>query len=51
MRNYGVKIADSALSGVTARAVLVLDENDRVLHGELVSEINRNPITTLRWQY
>src|SRR5512139_619744 len=32
MRHYGVKIADSALSGVTARAVLVLDELDRVLH-------------------
>jgi len=43
MRNYGVKIADSALSGVTARAVLVLDENDRVLHGELVSEIKQEP--------
>ncbi|HQS56798.1 MAG: lipid hydroperoxide peroxidase [Gallionellales bacterium 35-53-114] len=43
MRNYGVKIADSALSGVTARAVLVLDENDRVLHAELVSEIKQEP--------
>lgn len=43
MRNYGVKIADSALSGVTARAVLVLDEHDRVLHAELVSEIKQEP--------
>ena len=43
MRNYGVKIADSALSGVTARAVIVLDEHDRVLHGELVSEIKQEP--------
>jgi thiol peroxidase len=43
MRNYGVKIADSALSGVTARAVLVLDEKDRVLHAELVSEIKQEP--------
>ena len=43
MRNYGVKIADSALSGVTARAVLVLDENDRVLHAELVPEIKQEP--------
>ncbi len=43
MRNYGVKIADSALSGVTARAVLVLDENDRVLHAELVCEIKQEP--------
>ena len=43
MRNYGVKIADSALSGVTARAVLVLDENDRVLHAELVDDITHEP--------
>jgi thiol peroxidase len=43
MRNYGVKIADSVLSGVTARAVLVLDENDRVLHAELVDDITHEP--------
>jgi len=43
MRNYGVKIADTALSGLTARAVLVLDENDRVLHAELVSDITHEP--------
>jgi thiol peroxidase len=43
MRNYGVKIADTALSGVTARAVLVLDENDRILHAELVDDIKHEP--------
>ncbi|MDO8312925.1 MAG: thiol peroxidase [Sideroxyarcus sp.] len=43
MRNYGVKIADTALAGVTARAVLVLDENSRVLHAELVSDITHEP--------
>ncbi len=43
MRNYGVKIADSKLSGVTARAVLVLDENDHVLHAELVDDITHEP--------
>ena len=43
MRNYGVKIADTVLAGVTARAVLVLDENNRVLHAELVSEITSEP--------
>jgi thiol peroxidase len=43
MRNYGVKIADTALAGLTARAVLVLDENDRVLHAELVSDITHEP--------
>lgn len=43
MRNYGVKIADSALSGVTARAVLVLDETDRIIHAELVDDITHEP--------
>ncbi len=43
MRNYGVKIADTALAGVTARAVLVLDESDRVLHAELVDDITHEP--------
>lgn len=43
MRNYGVKIADTALAGVTARAVLVLDEENRILHAELVSDITHEP--------
>lgn len=43
MRNYGVKIADTALAGLTARAVLVLDEQDRVLHAELVDDITHEP--------
>jgi thiol peroxidase len=43
MRNYGVKIADTAMAGLAARAVLVLDENDRVLHAELVNDITHEP--------
>ncbi len=43
MRNYGVKIADTALQGITARAVLVLDGNDRVIHAELVKDIKDEP--------
>jgi thiol peroxidase len=43
MRNYGVKIADTVLAGLTTRAVLVLDEKDRVLHAELVSDITHEP--------
>jgi thiol peroxidase len=40
---YGVDIADGPLKGLTARAVVVLDENNRVLHSELVSEIKQEP--------
>lgn len=42
-RGYGVDIADGPLAGVTARAVVVLDENDKVLHAELVPEIKQEP--------
>ncbi|MCF5170700.1 MULTISPECIES: thiol peroxidase [Pseudomonas] len=41
--DYGVSIADGPLRGLTARAVVVLDENDNVLHSELVSEIGQEP--------
>ncbi len=41
--NYGVLIADGPLAGLTARAVLVLDENDQVLHAQLVPEITEEP--------
>ena len=43
IRNYGVEIAAGPLAGVTARAVVVLDENNRVLHSQLVSEIKDEP--------
>lgn len=43
MRNYGVKIADTVLAGLTARAVLVLNESNRVLHAELVDDITHEP--------
>jgi thiol peroxidase len=40
---YGVDIADGALKGLTARAVVVLDEGNKVLHAELVPEIAQEP--------
>ena len=43
MKNYGVAITDSPLAGVTARAVVVLDANDKVLYTELVPEIKNEP--------
>lgn len=41
--NYGVDITDSPLRGLTARAVVVLDENNKVLHSQLVAEIKQEP--------
>src|SRR5690349_314839 len=40
---YGVDVADGALKGLTARAVVVLDENNKVLHSQLVPEIKNEP--------
>jgi thioredoxin-dependent peroxiredoxin len=40
---YGVDIADGPLKGLAARGVVVLDENNKVLHSELVPEIKEEP--------
>lgn len=39
----GVDITSGPLAGLTARAVIVLDENNVVLHSELVPEIKQEP--------
>jgi thiol peroxidase len=43
LRNYGVEITSGPLTGVTARGVVVLDENNKVVHSELVPEIAQEP--------
>ncbi|HEY9103605.1 thiol peroxidase [Chitinimonas sp.] len=43
IRDYGVDMAAGPLAGVTARAVVVLDEHNKVLHAELVGEIADEP--------
>ena len=40
---YGVDVTSGPLTGLTARAVVVLDENNKVLHSELVPEIKQEP--------
>ena len=42
-RDYGVLITEHPLTGLTARAVIVLDENDTVLYSQLVPEIADEP--------
>lgn len=42
-KDYGVLIQDGPLAGITARAVVVLDENDKVVYTELVPEIAQEP--------
>ena len=40
---YGVLITDGPLEGICARAQIVLDENNKVLYRELVSEVSDEP--------
>lgn len=40
---YGVHMLDSALAGLCARAVVVIDEHGKVLHSELVDPISDEP--------
>jgi len=42
-KDYGVLLVDGPLAGVTARAVVVLDENNKVVYTELVPEIAQDP--------
>ena len=40
---YGVLLTDGPLAGITARAVVVLDEKDEVVYRQLVPEIGQEP--------
>lgn len=40
---YGVDVTSGPLNGLTARAVVVLDAQDKVIHAELVGEIKDEP--------
>jgi len=42
-KDYGVLIQDGPLAGLIARAVVVLDENDKVIYTEMVPEIAQEP--------
>jgi thiol peroxidase len=40
---YGARIVDGPMAGLLSRAVVVLDENDRVVYTEQVPEITQEP--------
>jgi thiol peroxidase len=42
-KDYGVLIGDGPLMGLSARAVIVLDETNTVLYSELVPELSNQP--------
>lgn len=42
-KSYGVKMVEGPVAGLYARAVLVLDENHKIIHAELVNEVTEEP--------
>ena len=42
-KDYGVKIIDGPLQGRLCRAVVVIDDNSKVLYAQLVGEITQEP--------
>jgi thioredoxin-dependent peroxiredoxin len=42
-KDYGMLIVDGPFEGLTGRAVVVIDRDDRIVHAELVGEIADEP--------
>jgi thiol peroxidase len=41
--DYGVKLVDTFLAGLTARAVIIIDEHDNIVYTQLVGELANEP--------
>ena len=42
-QEYGVRICDGPLAGLLARAVIIIDKDQRVIYSQLVKEISHEP--------
>jgi thiol peroxidase len=43
LTDFGVAITSGPMTGLATRAVVVLDENDTIIHAQLVPEIGTEP--------
>jgi thiol peroxidase len=41
--DYGLRLTDSLLKGLTARAVIIIDEDNTIIYRELVEDITHEP--------
>lgn len=41
--DYGIQISDGALAGLTARAIVIIDEHNKILYTQLVPELAHEP--------
>jgi thioredoxin-dependent peroxiredoxin len=42
-KNYGILIQEGPLAGLCARSIFILDEQDRIIYREIVSELTHEP--------
>jgi thiol peroxidase len=49
-KDYGVELTDSVLRGLTARAVVIIDPDNKVTYTELVEEIAEEPDYEAAWE-
>jgi len=42
-KNYGVTITDGPLAGLLARAIVIIDQNQKVIYTEQISELTHEP--------
>ena len=42
-QQYGLQLVDGPLAGLLTRAVIVIDENGKVIYSDLVGEITEEP--------
>ena len=42
-KDYGVRIVDGPIEGFLSRAIVIIDENGKVVYTELVSEHSQEP--------
>ena len=50
-KDYGLEIVDGPLEGLCSRVVLVLDENNKVIYGEQVDAIEKEPNMKKLWNH
>jgi len=41
--DYGVRLVDGILAGLTARAVIIIDQQNKIIYAELVKELTEEP--------
>jgi len=41
--DYGVRIVDTLLAGLTTRAIVIIDENEKIIYTEMVADVAEEP--------